>query len=178
MSLQLADIPPLITFCLSPSHFLPPFLLPCIFSYVDGELGAVWREQWELESFQRYVIYRGVARSPVRRSPAPVFHFKAPFLSVSGCVLSTKFEKNEEQQPRRDCDARVFLRLLRVSLVSSREEREREEKGRRREGERRVARKRKKCCRDPFLESAALNIPSEAALLAVLLGTARLTLHL
>lgn len=78
-----------------------------------------------MESFQRYVIYRGVARSPVRRSPAPVFHFKVPFLSVSGCVLSTKFEKNEEQQPRRDCDARVFLRLLRVSLVSSREERER-----------------------------------------------------
>ena len=70
---------------------------------------------------------------------------------------------------------KIYLRLFNASLMSAFEE------GGRVEAEKEtlcLTRRRERCCRDPFFESPTLNIPSEAALVAILLGTARLTLHL
>ena len=102
MSLQLADIP-LITFCLPPSHFLHLSFSPLHLSYVDGELGAVW----ELESFQRYIIYVGSlsCKTPplwflllpclISKRPSSPCRgvFSQACVCVCVCVLSPKLKK-------------------------------------------------------------------------------------
>ena len=138
MSLQLADIP-LITFCLPPSHFLHLSFSPLHLSYIDGELGAVW----ELESFQRYIIYVGslsCKTPPLRFLLLPCLISKRPSSPCWGafsqacmcvCVCFITEVKEKMRNKLRMC---ASLRCVCCAPLSChRVKRAREEKGRRRE---------------------------------------------